>query len=162
MAKNDEFAKPSEAPVGDQWSLTDGDEQGSGENDGELFLLTPLRKENVETKSYGTKEVIVADVVHLNESKPAKSVEHEGVYIFGAWLQGSLRGFIGERKVLGRLVKTPDKKSGRGYVWKFEDADSDDIAVARAYLESVVSGAVADMGGKKKSKKKRADEDDED
>jgi hypothetical protein len=134
---DDDFAKPSEAPVGDNWSLTDGENQGSGENDGELFLITPLRKETVATKEYGDKEVIVADVVHLNEKKPAKSEEHEEVFIFGGWLQGALRAYIGERRVLGRLDKTPDKKSGRGYVWKFEDADDDDIAVARAYLESV-------------------------
>jgi hypothetical protein len=133
-----EFAKPSEAPAGgDNWSLTDGDKPKSGSNDGELFLVTPLRKETVTTEDYGDKQVIVADVVHLNEKKPAKSVEHEEVFIFGAWLQGALRSYIGERRVLGRLDKTPDKKSGRGYVWKFEDADDNDIAVARAYLESV-------------------------
>ena len=131
-SNNDDFAKPSEAPAGgDGWKFA------SDDNDGELFLITPLRKETVNTTEYGEKEVIVADVVHLNEKKPAKSEEHEEVFIFGAWLQGAVRAFIGERRVLGRLDKAADKKSGRGYVWKLEDADDDDIAVAREYLASL-------------------------
>ena len=140
-SNNDDFAKPSEAPAGgDGWKLA------SDENDGELFLITPLRKETVNTSEYGEKEVIVADVVHLNEKKPAKSEEHEEVFIFGAWLQGAVRAFIGERRVLGRLDKAADKKSGRGYVWKLEDADDDDIAVAREYLASL--DPFAKKGGK--------------
>lgn len=129
---NDDFAKPSEAPAGgDGWKLADDD------NDGELFLITPLRKETVATAEYGDKEVIVADVVHINTKKPAKSEEHEEVFVFGAWLQGAIRHAIGERRVLGRLDKAADKKSGRGYVWKLEDADEDDIAAAREYLASL-------------------------
>lgn len=129
---SDDFAKPSEAPAGgDGWKFADDD------NDGDLFLITPLRKETVDTTEYGEKEVIVADIVKINEKKPAKSEEHEEVYVFGAWLQGSLRAFIGERRVLGRLDKAADKKSGRGYVWKLEDADDDDIELAREYLASL-------------------------
>lgn len=142
---NDEFAKPSEAPAGgDGWKFADDD------NDGELFLITPLRKETVNTTEYGEKEVIVCDIVHLNEKKPAKSEEHEEVFVFGAWLQGSLRAFIGERRVLGRLDKASDKKSGRGYVWKLEDADSDDIEVAREYLASA-----SPFGSKSEKKDKK-------
>lgn len=130
-AASDEFAKPSEATGGgDGWTFADDD------NDGELFLITPLRKQMVNTE-YGEKEVIVADIVHLNEKKPGKSEEHEEVFVFGAWLQGSLRSYIGDQRVLGRLDKAKDKTSGRGYVWKLEDADDDDIAVARAYLASI-------------------------
>lgn len=129
---SDEFAKPSEAPAGgDGWKFADDD------NDGALFLITPLRKDTVNTEDYGEKEVIVADVVKLNEKKPEKSEEHEEVFIFGAWVQGALRAYIGERRVLGRLDKAADKKSGRGYVWKLEDADDDDVEVARAYLASL-------------------------
>ena len=132
MSNDDDFAKPSEAPAGgDGWKFA------SDDNDGELFLITPLRKETVNTTEYGEKEVIVADVVHLDEKKPAKSEEHEEVFVFGAWLQGAMRAFIGERRVLGRLDKAADKKSGRGYVWKLEDADDDDITVAREYLASL-------------------------
>lgn len=131
-SNDDDFAKPSEAPAGgDGWKLADDD------NDGELFLITPLRKESVTTAEYGEKEVIVADVVHINTKKPAKSEEHEEVFVFGAWLQGAIRHAIGERRVLGRLDKASDKKSGRGYVWKLEDADDDDIAAAREYLASL-------------------------
>lgn len=150
-----EFAKPSEAPAGDNWSLTDGNDPKSGENDGELFLITPLRKETVKTKDYGDKECVVADVVHLNEKKPSKSEEHSDVYIFGGWLMGAIRSSIdNQKKVLGRLVKTADKSAGRGYVWKLEDPDSDDVAVARTYLDST---SPFPSTTEKKSKKSKAE-----
>lgn len=165
------FAKPSEASGGDSWSLTDGDEAKSGKNDGELMLITPLRKETVATQSYGDKEVVVADVVHLNRKKPEKSEEHENVYVWGAWLQGSLRSYIGNAQVLGTVAKVADSSSGKGYVWKLEDADNADINVAEAYLASLspfkASGEKRDKakpaetkvskdadGGKKAKKKK--------
>lgn len=125
------FAKPSDATGGDSWKLT------ADENVGKLLLITPLRKDTATTEKYGEKEIIVADVVELNENKPAKSELHEEVYVFGAWLQGSLRSFIGKRKVLARLAQVKDSSSGRGYVWKFEDADDDDAEVAQAYIDSI-------------------------
>lgn len=133
---DDEFAKPSEAPSGgDGWNLTDDDNRGA------LLLITPLRIEKVQTKfSDDPKEVIVSDVVVLNEKKPAKSEEHEEVYVFSGYVKGALRGYIGERRVLGRLVNTEDtsKKKDRGnFYWELEDADADDVKVARAYLEAL-------------------------
>lgn len=131
----DGFAKPSEAKGGGGWSLA------SDENVGLLLCMTPLRKETVNTEDYGAKEVIVADVVVIDEKKPAKSVEHEEVFVFGAWLQGSLREHIGtDQRVLGRLVKSTegkDGKTGKGYVWKFEDADDADVDKAREYFASL-------------------------
>jgi hypothetical protein len=52
-----------------------------------------------------------------------------------------------------RLDKAADKKSGRGYVWKLEDADDDDIAVAREYLASL--DPFAKKGGKEKAEPKK-------
>lgn len=151
-ATSDEFARPSEAPAGgDGWKFA------SDENDGKLFLITPLRSdEHVDTfsKTPATKEHIVADIVELNEKKPEKSEEHEDAWIFGGWLMGAVRGFIGERRVLGRLSKAADKKSATGYVWKLEDADEDDIEVARKYLASLDAFAV--KGEPKKGKKDKA------
>ena len=152
----DEFAKPSEAPSGgDGWSLTDDANRGA------LLLITPLRAERIEDKFSkepgATKEIIVADVVVLNEKKPAKSEEHENVYVFSGYVKGALRGYIGERRVLGRLVNTEDtsKKKDRGkYYWELEDADADDVEVARAYLASL--DPFAQKGAKGKS-----DDDDE-
>lgn len=154
----DEFAKPSEAPSGgDGWNLTDDDNRGA------LLLITPLRTEKVATKfSDEPKEVIVADVVVLNEKKPEKSEEHENVYVFSGYVKGALRGYIGERRVLGRLQNTEDtsKKKDRGnYYWELEDADADDVEVARAYLASLDPFAQKGAKGKadddeKPSKKK--------
>lgn len=156
---DDDFAKPSEAPAGgDGWSFTDGDEPKSGKNDGKLFMVTPLREEEIPdsySKTPGaTKKIVVADIVELNEKKPAKSEEHEEVYIFGGWLMGAVRAYIGERRVLGRLDKAADKKSATGYVWKFEDADSDDVEVARAYLASLDPFAAKGKADKAEPEKK--------
>lgn len=136
-----EFAKPSEATGGgDSWSLTDGDDPKSGQNNGKLFLFTPLR-EDVQDVTRGNKteavKVIVSDVVELNERKPSKSVAHSDVYIWAKWVQGSLRSFIGERMVIGRLRKEVDKSTAVGYVWKLDDFDDDDLKVAMEYRASV-------------------------
>jgi len=153
-AANDDFAKPSEATGGgDSWSLTDGDDPKSGQNDGKLFLFTPLRTKEVSvTRGKKTEdvEVVVSDIVELNEKKPAKSEEHEEVFVWAKWVQGSIREHIGKRQILGRLVKTADSGSAVGYVWKLEDADADDVAVAREYLASL--SPFPDESGKKKAK----------
>lgn len=161
-AGGDEFAKPSEAPAGgDGFTLT------SDENRGKLLLITPLRTERIEDKFSkepgATKEIIVADVVVLNEKKPEKSEEHEEVYVFSGYLKGALRGYIGERRVLGRLTNTEDtsKKKDRGnYYWELEDADADDVAVARAYLEALnnpLAKISKDEKPAKKGKKSKAE-----
>lgn len=149
----DGFAKPSEAKGGGGWKLADD------ANVGALLCMTPLRKETVNTEDYGAKEVIVADIIVIDEKHPEKSELHEEVYVFGAWLQGSLREHIGtDQRVLGRLVKSTegkDGKTGKGYVWKFEDADEvKDVDKARAYFESLNpfkkgDDAKADKKGKK-------------
>ncbi len=94
------FGKPSDAPAGgDSWKFE------AEENIGKLFLITPLREQEQETKNYGVKNVIVADIVELNEKKPEKSEAHDNVFIFGGWTQGAVRGFIGDKRVVGRLDK---------------------------------------------------------
>lgn len=140
---DDEFAKPSEAPA-----TGDGFKIESDDNVGRLLLITPLRVDTVKGFEGKDAEVVVADVVILDEKKPAKSEEHEEVYFFGGWTKGSLRGFVGERRVLARLER--DKKKGRGgnAAWVLEDADSDDLAVARAYMEAANDPLRAKGGGK--------------
>ena len=144
---SDDFARPSDAPAGgDSWKFT------SEENVGKLFLIKPLRsEEHVDKfdKRGGMKEHIVADVVALDEKKPEKSEEHTNVWLFGGWIMGAVRGYIGERLVLARLAQEKDKGSATGYVWKLEDGDDDDVKVAKAYLESVDPFS---QGGGKKSK----------
>lgn len=141
---DDDFAKPSEAPAsGDGWKLEDDD------NDGELFIITPLRKETVETKKYGEKEVVVADVVKVDRKRPEKSEEHDDVFIWAAWVQGAIRSYIGERRVLGVLDKEADSSAGKGYVWKLQDADEDDVDAARAYLSSLSPFAEPEKKSKK-------------
>lgn len=138
-AASDDFAKPSDAPAGgDGWKITDD------ANRGKLMIITPLREKDVEdtfSKEPGaTKSVIVADVVVVNEKKPEKSEEHTDVYIFSGYLKGALRGYIGERRVLGRLTNTEDtsKKQDRGnYYWELSDATEKELAIAKAYLASL-------------------------
>lgn len=125
----DDFGKPSEAPAGEGWNLTE-------EAEGELLLVTPLREDEVNT-SWGDKKIIVAEVVVLNEKKPEKSELHEDVYVFGGYLRGALRGFIGEKRVVGRLVKGEPKKKGENAPWLLEDATEAELDVARAYLASI-------------------------
>ena len=145
---NDDFGKPSDAPAGgDGWKFSVED------NLGKLFLITPLRTETTKGFEEGTEtEVIVADIVELNEKKPEKSEEHENVFIFPKWIQGSLRGYIGEKRVLGRLDQDASKGRGKNAAWVLEDADDDDVAIARAYLASV------DPFAQKGGKEKKADE----
>lgn len=153
-ADDGDFAKPSDAPAsGDGWKIT------SDETRGALMLITPLRLDKADTKEWGEKEVVVADVVVLNEKKPEKSVEHEEVYIFSGYLKGALRGYIGERRVLGRLQNTKDttKKKDKGnFYWELEDADADDVAVARAYLEALNDPFGGKGGDEKPAKKSKA------
>lgn len=157
---DDDFAKPSEAPAsGDGWNFADDDHLG------DLFLITPLRVDDIEDKFHPgeRKEIIVADIVHLNEKKPEKSEAHENVFVFQGYLKGALRGYVGEKRVLGRLAKS-DKKDRGNYPWILEDADADDVKVARAYLEYInnplnstkTKASKDDDEGEKKSKKKKA------
>ncbi|QDP45544.1 hypothetical protein SEA_FUZZBUSTER_60 [Microbacterium phage FuzzBuster] len=156
---SDGFAKPSEAPAsGDGWQFTDDDHLG------DLFLITPLRVEEIEDKFHPgeKKEIIVADIVHLNEKKPEKSELHENAWVFQGYLKGSLRGYIGQgQRVLGRLAKG-DKKDRGNYPWILEDADDDDMKVAKAYVKYINDPLNAGKkssdddakGGKKKKAKK--------
>lgn len=141
------FAKPSEAPAGgDGYTLT------TEENLGKLFLFTPLRVDSMEDKFKPgeRKEIIVADVVEINEKKPEKSEEHSDVWIFAGYLRGALRGYVGERKVLGRLAQG---KPDRGNLpWILEDATKGDEALAVAYLESL--DPFEQKGAKAKADKK--------
>lgn len=160
-ATDDEFAQPSKAPSGgDGFTLT------SDDNRGRLMLITPLRAERVEDKFSkepgATKEIIVADVVVLDEKKPGKSEEHQEVWVFSGYLRGALKGYIGERRVLGRLQNTEDtsKKKDRGnFYWELEDAEPADIAVARAYLEALNDpfGGKGDDDDKPAKRKKSKD-----
>lgn len=160
---DEEFGAPSKAPSGgDGFNLT------ADENRGKLLLITPLREIDVEDKFSkepgATKKVIVADVVVLNEKKPAKSEEHEEVYVFSGYLKGALRGYIGERRVLGRLRNTEDtsKKKDRGnYYWELEDADSDDVEVAKSYMQALNDPFGGGKGGDEKPSKKKAKDADE-
>ena len=125
------FAAPSEAvSSGDGWKAEHED------NIGDLFLITPLREEEVKTQDYGDKPAIFADVVVVNVKKPAKSEAHENVLFWGGWTRGTLRDSIGKRRMLGVLAKG-DAKKGQSAPWILEDADADQVAAATAYLDGL-------------------------
>ena len=103
--------------------------------------LRRLRTERIEDKFSkepgATKEIIVADVVVLNEKKPAKSEEHEEVYVFSGYLKGALRGKDVQRIVTqcqraGWLAieeyRTPDRKNRDRWTVTPEGRDFADIA----------------------------------
>lgn len=145
------FAKPSDAPAGgDSWRLE------TEEHLGELFLITPLREQTVKGFEDADTQVIVASVVHIDEKKPEKSEEHEEVWIWARWIQGSLRGYIGEQRVLGRLAQDKSKAKGKNAAWVLEDADDDDVETATEYLK-FVTNPLSRTGGKK-SKAEPAEE----
>lgn len=141
---SEEYGKPSEAPSGGDWKLADDD------NLGRLLLFTPLREETVKGFEDEDTRIIVADVVVINEKKPAKSEEHTEVWVFQKWVQGALRGFIGEKRVLGRLGKDKAKGKGKNAAWVLEDASKADIELAREYRASV--DPFDQKTGKKKAK----------
>lgn len=158
-AKSDGFGKPSEAPAGGEtWRLE------NEENIGKLFLITPLRVKN-DAKDYegNDTEVIVCDVVELNEKKPEKSEEHTGVWAWGGWVKGSLRGFVNSQMVLARLGQDSSKGKGKNAAWVLEDATKADEKIARAYLEAAVNkpfGKASDSDDEpKKGKKSKGDDD---
>jgi len=152
----DEFARPSDAPAptSDGWKFTDDDHLG------DLFLITPLRLDEIDDTFHPgeKKEIVVADIVHLNEKKPGKSELHEGAWVFQGFLKGSLKGYIGTgKRVLGRLAKG-DKKDRGNYPWILEDATEADAKIAREYVTFINDPLNApkkgDSGkGKKKAKK---------
>lgn len=131
---DEEFAKPSEAPAtSDGWAFENDDHIG------DLFLITPLREdEHDDSFNPGEKKKhIVADIVHINEKKPAKSELHEDAWVFGGWTRGSLRGFIGESRLVVRLDRDKSKAKGKNIPWVLLDPTDDDIEKVREYLASV-------------------------
>src|SRR5690606_457931 len=129
---------------------------------GDLFLIRPRRVDHIDDKFKPgeKKEIIVADVVHINEKKPAKSEEHTDVWIFQGYLKGALRGYIeDDGLVLGRLGKA-DKKDRGNYPWILEDASADDEELAREYLRSADpfrGGSDSDDDGDDAPKKSKKD-----
>lgn len=158
--ENDDFAKPSDAPAGgDGFKLTE-------EGRDRLLLITPHREEEVPAygkagKNGERQRIIVADVVVIDEKNPAKSEEHEDVWIFPAYVQGSLRGYIGERRVLGRLRNTEDTSGERsaagGYYWVLEDATKKDVEKATAYREALNNPIKGGLPKGKKAAPAKAD-----
>lgn len=141
------FAKPSEAPAGG-----DGYRLEQEEHLGDLFLITPLREQTVKGFEDADTQVIVANVVAINEKKPEKSEEHDEVWIWARWIQGALRGYIGEQRVLGRLAQDKSKAKGKNAAWVLEDADDDDVEIATEYLRHVTNPLSKTGKGDKKSK----------
>jgi hypothetical protein len=147
---DDDFGKPSEAKGGGEGFRVESDE-----NLGKLLLITPLRTKDVAGFEGKEVEVVVADVVVIDEKKPAKSEEHDEVFFFGGWTKGAIRGYIGERRVLGRLAQDKSKGRGKNAAWVLEDATAEDVEAAKAYLATLdpfEKGVKKDAD--KKSKKK--------
>lgn len=142
------FMKPSEAPAGSDYKFS------TEENIGSLFVLEPKEEKEVETE-HGDKKVIVATVTEIDLENPVDNSEsHEDVWVFPAWIQGSIRSSIAEGgMVLGRLAQDADKGKGKNAAWVLEDPDEEDIEAATAWLNAR-SRATLGVDEKKSSKKK--------
>lgn len=153
----DEFGKPSDAPAGgDGWKLTDARDC--------LVLFKPLREEQKPAFGKAGKEgekqdVIIADAVVLTNKKGkplAEPEEHDEAWIFQKFIQGSLRGYIGDRLVLGvvRNTETTTKATSAsgGFYWELEDATPEQVEIAKAYRASLDPFAQK-KGAKVKDKK---------
>lgn len=143
------FAKPSEAPASDGWKFS------TEENIGSLFVFEPKEEKEVDT-DWGERTVIVADVTEIDLENPVDDSEtHEDVYIFPAWVQGSIRHAIATgEKVLGRLQQDADKGQGKNAAWVIEDADDEDMEAATAWLNARSRNQLG--AGEKSDKKKKS------
>lgn len=143
------FAKPSEAPASDGWKFS------TEENIGSLFVFEPKEEKEVDT-DWGEKTIIVADVTEIDLENPVDDSEtHEDVYIFPAWVQGSIRYAIATgEKVLGRLQQDADKGQGKNAAWVIEDADDEDMEAATAWLNARSRNQLG--AGEKSDKKKKS------
>lgn len=125
------FTDPSDAPSGG-----DGWKAEADDNLGKVFLITPFREEEVDT-SYGRKPAVFADVVVIDVKNPTKSEAHENVAFWGGWTRGTLRGSIGQNRVLGVLEQGEPRKKGESAPWILGDANAKQKAAATAYLDSL-------------------------
>lgn len=108
------------------------------EFDGDLLLITPTSYEEDIQTIHGAKDAVKADVVVINEKKPAKSEKHEGLLIFQGRLIGQTKSFVGKGLVLGRLREANDlKKKGQNAPWVLDDPTDEEKDIAREYLASV-------------------------
>lgn len=143
------FSKPSEAPADSGWKFS------VEENIGSLFVFEPKEEKDVET-NWGDKTIIVADITEIDLENPSESETHPDVYVFPAWVQGSIRHAIADGgMVLGRLQQDAEKGQGKNLAWVIEDPDDEDIEAATAWLNSRSRSQLgASAKDKKKSKKK--------
>lgn len=141
------FVNPSEAPSGgDGWKFS------VEENIGSLFVLEPKEEIEIDT-DWGKKKVIVTDVTEIDLDDPEDSETHEEVYIFPAWVQGTIRSSIPDGMVLGTLGQDADKGQGRNAAWVLEDPDEEEVEAATEWLNSRSKSKLgADTKKKKKSK----------
>jgi hypothetical protein len=122
---DDEMGDPAEG--GDNWKVATAL--------GELLVIRPLSVEKDIETEYGKTDAIRADVIVVNEKKPAKSETHEGVLIFQGMLQAALRDKVGKGLVVGRLVQG-EKKPGKSAPYLLEKADDDEKDTCREALRA--------------------------
>jgi hypothetical protein len=104
---------------GDSWiDLTEPKSEGNVDR---LMLFTPLRKETTDVTRQEERSHRRRRRPHRREEARQERGAHRRLGLPEVGLKGALRGFIGERKVLGRLRKVDDEASAVGYHWELED-----------------------------------------
>lgn len=111
-----------------------GDLMQLKDHEGDLLLFRVLEvKEDVQT-AYGEKEATVCDVFVVDGD--AAGTVYKRTMIFQLVLQGQLRPFReNNRMLLGRVGKGEAKK-GQNAPWKIQDPTDEDKRLAFEYLTS--------------------------
>jgi hypothetical protein len=109
----------------------------SAENhNGDLLLIRPTEYVKQFPTTFGTKDVVRASVVVIDENDPANSEEIDDAILFGGVLVGQTKSKIGQPiPVLGRLGQGT-AKPGQKPPWVLADPTDAEKDVARKYLAS--------------------------
>lgn len=101
---------------------------------GRLLLIYPKSKEEkIQTKNYGERDAIRADMIVLDG--PGAPDDLGEILVFPLILQGQLRRNIGKgRPNLGRLAQGEPAAKGQKPPWILVEADEKGKKIARDYL----------------------------
>lgn len=112
-----------------------GDKLPLADLKGSLLLFTVHEVVTGITTSFGITDAVRCDVAVLDG--PQKAATYADTLVFPKWLQGQLRGSVGEM-VIGRLGQG-DAKAGQSPPWTLAAVTDDEKATGERYLQHVAT-----------------------